>query len=209
MKKIVVMALSWFAMMGVSWAAADAQAGKELMTTAGCVACHGTDGNSPSDIYPKLAGQNARYLEKQLHDFQLGAKTEGKEGRNNAVMWEQSKNLTEQQIADLAAFLSSQKTEAGVTQEQFVVAGQKLFRGGDAERGIAACIGCHGPRALGNDPARFPQLSGQHPAYLISQLQAFRAGERANDPNGMMRLLAARLSDKQIEALAHYLSGLH
>lgn len=208
MKRIVVIALL-SAVFGSSWAAGDAQAGKELVTSAGCVACHGPDGNSPSDLYPKLAGQNARYIEKQLLDFQLGAKTEGKEGRNNAVMWEQSKNLTAQQIADLAAFFSSQKTEAGVTQEQFVEAGQKLFRGGDAANGIAACIGCHGPRGMGNDPARFPQLSGQHPTYIIAQLQAFRAGERANDPNGMMRLLAARLTDKQIEALAHYLSGLH
>lgn len=209
MKQVLMMACWLLGAANWAWAAGDIAAGKALVTSAGCVACHGADGNSPSDAYPKLAGQNARYLEKQLHDFQLGATTQGKSGRNNPVMWTQAQNLSEQQITDLAAYFASQKTEIGVTQEQYLELGQKLFRGGDAETGLAACMGCHGPRAMGNDPARFPQLSGQHPAYIVAQLKAFRAAERANDPNGMMRLLAARLTDKQIEALANYVSGLH
>ena len=117
--------------------------------------------------------------------------------------------LSEQDILDLAAYFSSQEMSAGETPEDMVEAGAALYRGGDAERGVTACIACHGPKGNGMELAGFPDVSGQHATYTKTQLEMFRSGGRANDLNGMMRDIAQRLTDEDIEILSHYLSGLH
>lgn len=183
------------------------EAGKAKSVT--CAACHGPDGNSPTDMYPKIAGQHAGYIYKQLKEFKLGASTGGKEGRNNAVMAGMVAALSEQDMRDLAAYYASQTMKAGSTPEDVVEAGQKLFRAGDMQRGIAACIACHGPRGDGYSLANFPKISFQHAAYIKTQLESFRNGSRANDMNGMMRDVAKKLTDEDIEILSKYLGGLH
>lgn len=185
----------------------DVEAGKAKSAT--CAACHGPDGNSPTDMYPKIAGQHAGYLYKQLKEFKQGAASGGKEGRNNAVMAGMVAALSDQDMKDLSAFYASQTMKAGTTPEDVVAAGQKLFRAGDAERGIAACIACHGPRGVGHSLAGFPKISFQHAAYIKTQLESFRNGSRNNDMNGMMRDVAKKLTDKDIEVLSKYLGGLH
>ncbi|MFQ3219179.1 MAG: cytochrome c553 [Paraglaciecola sp.] len=188
-------------------AVGDIQAGKTKSLA--CGACHGADGNSMLDMNPKLAGQHMNYLVKQLAEFKLASQTGGKEGRNNAVMNGMAAALSEQDMQDIAAYFSSQTAKPGETPEDVIEAGSKLYRGGDLARGITACIACHGPRGNGTSLSGFPDISGQHPAYLKAQLLAFRAGQRANSLNGMMGDIAKRLSDEDIEILSQYLSGLH
>lgn len=185
----------------------DAEAGKAK--SAVCAACHGNDGNSMIDMNPKIAGQHANYLYKQLSEFKLASQTGGAEGRNNAVMNGMSANLSEQDMRDLAAYFASQEMTPGETPEDIIEAGQALYRGGDTERGITACIACHGPYGNGMELAGFPDISGQHAAYTKSQLEMFRSGERANDMNGMMRDIAKKLTDEDIELLSKYVSGLY
>lgn len=185
----------------------NAEAGKAKSAT--CAACHGPDGNSLTDAYPKIAGQHASYIYKQLKDFKQGAATGGKEGRNNAIMAGMVAALSDEDMKDLAAYFSSQKMKSGTTTEAAATAGAALFRGGDLQRGIAACQACHGPRGVGHSLAKFPQISFQYPAYIKAQLEAFRSGQRANDPNGMMRDIAAKLTDNDIKLLSEYVAGLH
>lgn len=185
----------------------NAEAGKAKSAT--CAACHGPDGNSPADMYPKIAGQHAGYIVKQLKEFKLGMTSGGKEGRNNAIMGGMVAALTEQDMFDLAAYFSSQKMKPGTTPEDVVAKAEKLYRGGDMARGIPACIACHGPRGVGHSLAGFPKISFQHSAYIKTQLESFRAGTRANDMNGMMRDVAKKLNDDDIAALSKYLGGLH
>ena len=185
----------------------DAEAGKTKAIT--CGACHGADGNSLVDANPKLAGQHAVYLAKQLMDFQLATKTGGAEGRNNAVMGGMAAPLSTQDINDLAAYFSSQKQTPGETPEDVVATGSKLFMGGDSSRGITACAACHGPKGNGLGLANIPDISGQHSAYVKAQLEAFRDGSRANDMNSMMQDIAKRLSNEDIDVLSKYVAGLH
>ncbi|AWB66633.1 cytochrome c4 [Saccharobesus litoralis] len=183
----------------------DAQAGKAKSAT--CAACHGADGNSMIPANPNLAGQSAAYLLKQLKEFKSAAT--GGEGRKSAVMGAMAMPLSEQDMADLAAYFSSQEPKPGATPEDVIKAGQKLYNGGDTERGVTACIACHGPRGNGMGLAGFPKISFQHADYVAAQLKAFRDGSRDNDLNGMMRDVAAKLSDKDIETLSKYVGGLH
>ncbi|GAA0860035.1 c-type cytochrome [Aliiglaciecola litoralis] len=187
----------------------NAEAGKDLVISKGCVACHGTDGNSAIEMNPILAGQHEKYLVKQLKEFKLAGETGGKEGRNNVVMNSQAMLLSEQDMLDLAAYFASQDQKQGTTPEDVVALGEQLYRGGDLDRGITACIACHGPTGNGMGLAGFPDISGQHYTYLKAQLEMFRSGERNNDLNGMMRDIAKKLTDKDIETLAKYLGGLH
>lgn len=209
MKKLVLPVMLLLGMVGQASAEefGNAEAGKAKSAT--CAACHGPDGNSPTDMYPKIAGQHASYTYKQLKEFKAGAASGGKEGRNNAVMAGMVAALSDQDMKDLAAYFASQQMKSGTTPEAVVAEGQKLFMGGDADRGIAACVACHGPRGVGHSLAKFPRISFQHPAYIKAQLEAFRAGHRANDPNGMMRDVAKKLTDHDIEVLSKYLGGLH
>ncbi len=180
--------------------AADLQAGKDKAVL--CAACHGTDGNSVNPVWPKLAGQHPKYLEKQLHDFKSGK-------RKNTNMSPMAAPLNDQDIANLALWFSTQKPKPGAADPALVELGSRIYRGGIPDKGVPACTGCHSPTGAGNPEAGYPALSGQHAEYTKIQLEAFRKGERNNDPAGIMRTIASGLSDQEIEALSSYVSGLH
>ncbi|WP_434341154.1 c-type cytochrome [Motilimonas cestriensis] len=207
MKNIALALVAMIGFSGAALAQGDAAAGETKSAT--CVACHGADGNSPTDMYPKLAGQHPKYLEKQLKEFKLAMETGGEKGRNNAIMGGMVAGLTEQDMADLAAYYGGKSMSPATTPEEVVEAGQKLYMGGDAARGIPACTACHGPRGEGTELSGFPKISSQHPAYIKSQLELFRSGERNNDMNGMMGDIAKKLTDEDIAILSKYISGLH
>lgn len=190
-------------LVGIGTALADAgdpQAGKAKSEP--CVACHGSTGVSAAGMYPHLAGQNEAYLARQLREFRDGA-------RENAVMKPFVQNLSDQDVADLAAYYAAQTPAEGSTPEAHVAAGRKLYRAGDDQARVPACMACHGPAGGGNAFAGWPALSGQQPEYVSTQLKAYADGTRHNDPNGMMRDIAKRLSADDIEAISHYVSGLH
>ena len=187
-----------------AWAVAgDPDAGKTKSQP--CAACHNADGNSINPIWPKLAGQHAGYLSKQLMEFRKGA--EGK--RNNPVMYPMAMGLTDQDIHDLAAYFASQKTTEGKASSDLVALGEKIYRGGNLETGVTACVSCHGPHGMGNAAANFPRLSYQHAAYTEQQLKSFKQGTRNNSPNGMMHDIAKRMTDEEIAAVSSYVEGLH
>jgi len=171
-----------------------------------CAACHAADGNSIGPANPKIAGQVPEYLHKQLADFKAqGGK---KAARENAVMSGMVANLSEVDMKNLAAYYSGQKLKpAAAADKELAALGQKLWRGGNAQTGVPACAGCHGPTGAGI-PAQYPRVAGQYSEYLAAQLRAFKEGGRANDPNGMMRGVAARLSEREIKAVAEYAAGL-
>ncbi len=201
MKKVLLIA-SIFALattQGVQ-AAGDAAAGKTK--SAACAACHGADGNSGANpLWPKLAGQHAKYIVKQLSDFKAGA-------RKDPTMAPMAAPLSDQDRADLAAYFSSQTRTVGEAAADKVDAGATLYRAGNSN-GAPACSGCHGPAGAGNGPANFPSIGGQSAAYVEKQLKAFRSGARSNDANGMMAGVASKLSDADIAAVAQYVQGLH
>jgi cytochrome c553 len=168
-----------------------------------CAACHGNDGNSVAPEWPSLAGQHATYIVEQLQAFKSGE-------RVDVTMTPFAMTLSEQDMFDVAAYFASQpRTPKGAPPEA-VTLGQQIYRGGVPERGIAACIACHGPTGQGNPLAAFPAISGQHAAYTAKQLNAYRAGERRSDTsfNQMMRNVARLLLDDEITALAGYVQGL-
>jgi cbb3-type cytochrome c oxidase subunit III len=183
----------------------DAAKGKKIAETI-CVACHGTDGNSPTSANPILAGQGAEYLYKQLVEFRS---VDGKPGiRNNAIMAGMTATLSLEDMKNVSLYFSQQKIKPSkATDEKLVAAGKVLWRKGDFDRGIPACAGCHGPNGAGI-PSQYPRLSGQYAEYTETQLKNFRSEERSNDPEKMMRSIADKLSDKQIKALADYIAGL-
>jgi cytochrome c553 len=171
-----------------------------------CAACHGPDGNGVAPANPKIGGQFADYLEKQLRDFmpQKGQKPR----RESAVMNGMVANLSDTDVQVLASYYGAQSLKpAAATDKSLAGQGQKLWRGGDAAQGVPACAGCHGPSGAGI-PGQYPRLGGQYAEYVAAQLQAFRSGARSNDPNGMMRGVATHLTDAQIRALAEYAAGL-
>lgn len=171
-----------------------------------CAACHTADGNSANPMYPKLAGQHQEYIIKQLHNFKPA---NGKPAeRANPIMLGMATPLTEEDIKGLAVYFSQQKLKPDTAKNmKTVTVGQKLWRAGDATRGLPACSGCHGPSGLGI-PGQYPRLQGQLSGYVETQLKSFRLGERANDPNGMMRAVASHLTDAEIQAVADYVAGL-
>lgn len=180
----------------------DPEAGQSLSQT--CVACHGPDGNSPNAQWPNIAGQHAGYLFKQLRDFKRG------EERSNAQMTGMVGGLSEEDMRDLAAYYADQPQKTmGANDEDLVERGQVIYLGGIPDKGVAACVACHGPRGGGNPAADYPDVGGQWPQYTITQLEQFRAGERSNDPQAMMRSLAAEMSDEEIRAVAEYIAGLN
>lgn len=171
-----------------------------------CASCHAADGNSPAAANPKIAGQGVDYLHKQLRDFKA---LDGKKPlRESPIMNGMVANLSEADMKGLAAYYSGQALKpAAAADKDLAALGQKLWRGGDMANGVPACAGCHGPAGAGV-PAQYPRLAGQYAEYLAAQLTAFREGRRANDPNSMMRGVAARMSDRQIRAVAEYAAGL-
>jgi len=171
-----------------------------------CAACHAADGNSPLPANPKIAGQFADYLHKQLVNFKPQAQKKAE--RENPIMAGMVANLSDDDMRNVAAYYASQKLRPeGAKDKDLAARGQKLYRGGNAATGVAACAGCHGPDGAGI-PGLYPRISGQYASYIEAQLGAFKAGTRANDPNGMMRAIAARLSEAEIKAVAEYASGL-
>tara|TARA_B110000116_G_scaffold170899_1_gene147743 strand:+ start:158 stop:769 length:612 start_codon:yes stop_codon:yes gene_type:complete len=178
----------------------DAAAGQAK--SALCGSCHGVDGNSLMAMNPKLAGQSARYMVKQLQEFKSGA-------RESAIMASMVLSLSDQDMEDIAAWYSSQQpTIQGANPESIELA-ERLYRAGNSEIAVAACSACHSPTGKGNAPAGFPLLSGQHAEYTLQQLKNFRSGARQNDGSAMMRTVVERLTDKELEALASYVSGLN
>jgi len=178
----------------------DAAAGSTTVIV--CGACHGASGNDV--VVPgaaKLGGQNQSYLFKQLQDIKSGA-------REITLMAGQLNNLSDQDLADIAAHYASLEAPLGAAEESAVELGQVLYRAGNADLGVAACSACHSPTGGGNNGAGYPALGGQDPAYTESQLRAFRAGTRNNDLAAVMRDNVARLNDVEIQALASYVSGL-
>ena len=171
-----------------------------------CAACHAGDGNSQLSANPKLAGQFYEYLHKQLGNFK--PQGDKKAERENAVMAGMTANLSAADMKDLAAYYAAQKLKPAAAKDKDLAAlGQKIYRGGNSSTGVAACAGCHGPAGVGM-PAQYPRIAGQFPEYVEAQLKAFRAGTRANDQNGMMRGVAARMTDREIQAVAEYAAGL-
>ncbi len=202
MKKLLMVTMVCFSMatMTSAIAAGNASAGKSKAAV--CAACHGADGNSPSDMFPKLAGQGEGYLVKQLQQFKNGE-------RNNAVMAPMVAALTDQDMEDLAAYFASNTMTPGAVSEDLVEAGQQLFRAGNKASGVPACMACHGPTGAGLPAAKWPALAGQHAAYVEAQLKSFSTGARNNDPNSMMRDTASKMTADEMKAVAAYVAGLH
>ena len=193
----------------VSWAggaAAQDLARAEKVAGQVCAACHAADGNSTAAANPKIAGQFPEYLAKQLADFK--PLKDKKPARASAVMNGMVAGLSDADLKNLAAYYATQKLKpAAAADKELAAAGQKIWRGGIASSGVPACAGCHGPTGAGI-PAQYPRLSGQFAEYLAAQLKAFKEGARANDPNGMMRGVAARMTEQEIRAVAEYAAGL-
>ena len=171
----------------------------EASYTAVCAACHGADGNSAIAVNPTLAQQHPEYLGKQLQEFKSGK-------RNNAVMKGFATMLTDEDMKNIAYWVASKPAKAGFAKDKdLVTLGERIYRGGIADRNIAACAGCHSPNGAGI-PAQYPRLSGQHADYTVAQLNTFRDGSRANSQQ--MTQVAAKLNDKEIKAVADYIAGL-
>ena len=202
MKKLISLAvlLAFVGAAGSVTAAGNAAAGKTK--SAVCAGCHGVDGNSSAPNFPKIAGQDAQYIAKQLADFKSGA-------RKDPTMAGMVAGLSKKDMDDLGAYFASQKRALGAASASAdaLKKAERLYRGGDAKNGIAACMSCHGPAGVGIPP-RFPAVSGQHAAYSQKQLLDFKTGTRKNDGEVMTRV-AFRLSEAEIKAVSEYMAGLH
>jgi cytochrome c553 len=195
---LVAPALSFASEPAAPAAKADLAKG-EATYTAVCASCHGADGNAGSPAYPKLAQQHPDYLVKQLQEFKSGK-------RANAIMSGMSAGLSDADMKNVAAWLGSKQAKANFAKEKdLVVLGERIYRGGIADRQIAACAGCHTPTGAGI-PSQYPRLSGQHADYAVSQLVAFRDGIRKN--SAQMTGVAAKLNDREIKAVSDYIAGL-
>lgn len=204
MKKRLLIALTGLTLLTAQplFAGGDKAAGEAKAAT--CLGCHGPAGNSVNPEWPSLAGQHKQYITKQLNDFQAKV-------RDNALMAPMAAPLSEQDIANLAAYYSSQTRTGEAVQVEAAAAslGEALYRGGDSAAGIAACIGCHGPKGKGNPQAKFPSLAGQHASYTAIQLKAFRGGTRTNDTGSMMQNVTLRMTNAEIDAVSKYIAGLN
>lgn len=200
MNKLLISMLLTLGITGVAHAAGDAAAGQAK--TAVCAACHGADGNSAIPNFPKLAGQNEKYLVKQMKDIKAGA-------RPVVEMTGLLDNLSDQDLENIAAYFAKQNVQIGHAAADQVEAGEKIYRAGIAGKGVAACTACHSPNGTGTNSAAFPAVGGQHAAYVEKQLKMFRNADRNNDPNSMMRDIAAKLSDAEIKAVSSYIQGLN
>ena len=207
MKLVVSLVATLAATSAFATTPADAPASKgdpkaaESIVTKVCVACHAADGNSATPANPKIAGLNAEYINKQLTNFKSGE-------RKNPVMAGIVKDLSPQDMQNLAAYFSAQQPKPGTSKDQeLALLGQKIYRGGVQGAGVPACASCHGPQGKGI-PVQFPRLAGQHADYIYKQLNEFRVGTRANDAAKMMRSIAAKMTDADMKAVASYIQGL-
>ncbi len=200
--------------------AGDSSLGKSK--AAACASCHGDDGNSLMPTFPKLAQQNTLYLVRQLQEFKSGT-------RNNPVMSPMAVSLSEGDMHDIAAYYSEQKISPNpepqlpdsdedevkkdakqqpITMQVLLIKGSNLYRNGDLSREVSACIACHGPAGEGNKPAGFPAIHSQHADYLIQALTDFKSGARSNNPDNMMHMIAKKMTDEEIKAVAYHISTL-
>ena len=173
------------------------EAGKEKAKA--CAACHGLDGNSINPAWPKLSGQHENYLILQINNFQKGV-------RVNAQMAPMVENLTDQDKADLAAYFSAQTPMPAKAHPDLIQLGARVYRAGNPDTGVPACMACHGPRGAGNPAAQYPSLSGQHAQYVENQLNAFRTGDRENS---VMHTIAGKMTNEEIKAVSDFVQGLH
>jgi len=179
----------------------DPAKAQQIATTV-CVACHNADGNSTAPANPKLAGQHPEYINKQLTNFKSGE-------RKNPIMSGMVAALSPEDMKNLGAYFGEKKPAAGAANDKnLVAAGQKIYKGGNQSSGVPACASCHGPNGAGI-PVQFPRLGGQHAEYTLTQLTNFRSGERGNDAAKMMRVIAAKMTDQEMKAVAEYISGLN
>nr|VFK16173.1 MAG: Cytochrome c553 [Candidatus Kentron sp. LFY] len=181
----------------------DVEAGKTK--SAVCAGCHGTDGNSPNPAFPRLSGQHASYLMKQIADFKAGA------DRSNPVMQPFAMGQSTENMKDIAAYFAAQEKTPQYAEgnSEKLALGKKIYQGGNHKTKLPACMSCHGPGGDGNELAMFPALAGQHAAYTKAQLEAFRSGTRKNDAKSMMRTIASRMTDREIDAVSQYIAGLY
>jgi len=166
-----------------------------------CQACHGANGNSANPEWPSLAGLGADYIAEQLQNFKDGK-------RNNPVMAPNAASLSPADMADLGAYFDSLVNTGLEADPSYWQAGEKLYRGGDKDRGIPACMACHGPTGRGNEPAKFPALRGQQSVYVVKQLNDYASGARATGPDAIMPTIAKRLSADDIRNVSSYVQGL-
>ncbi|QJD71786.1 cytochrome c [Marinobacterium sp. LSUCC0821] len=178
------------------------QAADVAQLTAVCAGCHGPDGNSMVPTFPKLAGQGERYLLKQLNDIKSGA-------RAIPEMTGLLDKMSADDLAAISAHYAGKKMQGGQADPALVELGQKIYRAGNEKSGVSACTACHGPAGKGVDSAAFPALAGQHAAYVESSLVKFSKGQRANDPNAMMRTVAAAMKESEMKAVSAYIQGLY
>lgn len=198
--KTLAAALLLMTASGPATAGGDPVAGKS--TAIICIGCHNSDGNSSNPVYPKLAGQGEAYLAKQLADFKSGA-------RKEEHMTSMVEAIEKADIPNLAAYFASQKRSPGLSNKTKSKQGKQIFHNGISAKGISACDGCHGTDGKGNPAIKFPSLANQHAEYVAKMLKEFRSGTRHNDPGEMMRNIATKLSDKEIESVANYVAGLN
>jgi cytochrome c553 len=184
----------------VAAAAGDVQAGQAKASTV-CLACHGLDGNSVNPEWPSIAGQHEDYIIKQVKAFRAGERT-------NVLMSPISLTLTDKEIEDTAAYFATQKIKGKEAAKSKVDLGQQIYRGGIVDSKTPACIACHGPNGRGVAAASYPSIRSQYATQVALQLQAYKKGERKTDQNEMMRVIAAKLTDEQIDAVAQYVQGL-
>jgi cytochrome c553 len=166
-----------------------------------CGGCHGVDGNSMAPTFPKLAGLQFEYINKQLNDYKSGV-------RQNPTMAPMVSTLSSDDMLNLAAYFSAQSAKPGTAKDPaLVTAGQKVYKGGNMGSGVPACASCHGPNGAGI-PAQFPRLAGQHAEYVATQLRDFRTGVRSNDGAKMMQVIARKMTEQEMQAVAEYIAGL-
>lgn len=203
MRKLLTGLVLTFGLTGLVQADGDPEAGEEIAQNE-CVSCHGEKGTEPlQPSYARLAGLGEGYLFKQLTDIKSG-------DREVAEMQGIVADLDEQDMRDLAAYYDQQEMPKGEASPENVDAGEDLYRGGDLSRDVAACIACHGPQGLGNDPAGYPRVSGQSAEYVVKSLKDYRSGDRVYGPKSqIMGDIANKLDDDEIEAVADYIEGLH
>lgn len=183
----------------------DAAKGEQIATQV-CASCHNADGNSVIPINPSLAGQHAEYITKQLNDFK--AQEDKPAQRENPVMGAMVAPLSAEDMKNLAAYYARQTPKpGGAKDKELAEEGEKIYRGGNLETNVPACSGCHSPNGSGLPPV-YPRLAGQHADYTAAQLRAFRTEERANDANKVMHAIATRMSEKEMQAVSEFISGL-
>ncbi|MHB0774716.1 c-type cytochrome [Halomonas sp. WWR20] len=203
MRKLLASLAMIMSVMGIAHAQelqGDPSAGRQKSQV--CAACHGANGVSIAPSFPNLAGQQASYIAKQVVDIRDGQ-------RVVPQMAGIVDNLSDQDIADVAAYYSNQEPNLGQADPELAERGMRLYKAGSLAKGVPACMACHTPTGQGIGTAVYPALSGQHPEYTLKQLQDFAKSERSNDPNAIMRDIASKLSDADMQALANYVYGVN